>query len=174
MGTRYENQTGDVENYTPQCIIDTLHAVYKYGIDLDPASCLEADDRIHAKKWIGRTENGLNKVWIGPNIFVNPPYSRETIFQWASMATQAHLTFNNNVIWLSNNSTETIACQHILKAARKVCLPSSRMCFYNPTRPNNKNKAMQGQIIALLTRDELLAGMFDYHFSKHGVILNAG
>lgn len=40
------------------------------GIDLDPASCLEANARVGAAAWFGK--GGLDKPWHG-SVFLNPP-----------------------------------------------------------------------------------------------------
>jgi hypothetical protein len=45
-------------------------------IDLDPASCEEAQRTVQASEYFTADDDGLGREWFG-NIFLNPPYSRE-------------------------------------------------------------------------------------------------
>lgn len=59
------------EHYTPPYLVD--HARYTLGaIDLDPASCQEANERIRATSIFTREDDGFTRAWRG-NVFLNPP-----------------------------------------------------------------------------------------------------
>lgn len=150
MATRYSSMTADDEWFAPSDIIEIVRSVYLGRIDLDPASSSLANESVQARRFFGVMDNGLVHPWFGPNIFVNPPYKRETIFKWATRAITAVSCRGQNVIWLSNANVETEAIQLVLKWSTFVCFPSSRLCFTNPKRKDTR-KAMQASMICLLT-----------------------
>src|SRR5207253_2666456 len=43
-------------------------------IDLDPASCYEANQTVRASRYYTKEDDGLSKEWYG-NVWLNPPYS---------------------------------------------------------------------------------------------------
>ena len=45
------------------------------GIDLDPASCAEANKIVQAKQFYSQRDDGLKQPWFG-RIWLNPPYGR--------------------------------------------------------------------------------------------------
>ena len=44
------------------------------GIDLDPASCADAQATVRAARWIGLPDDGLAHDWAG-RVWLNPPWS---------------------------------------------------------------------------------------------------
>lgn len=69
------HQSKSVEWYTPARYIEAARACMG-SIDLDPASCFEANLTVKAAKYLTAEQNGLRYVWRG-NIWLNPPYGRE-------------------------------------------------------------------------------------------------
>ena len=59
------------EHYTPYELAEAAYEVMEF-IDLDPASCVEANKVIHAYKFFTKEDNGLSKEWHG-RVFLNPP-----------------------------------------------------------------------------------------------------
>jgi hypothetical protein len=59
------------EHYTPREYIEAARELMG-SIDLDPASCAEANETVKAAKWYGKREDGLSMNWAG-NIWLNPP-----------------------------------------------------------------------------------------------------
>lgn len=63
-----------VECYTPEPIVAATHRVLG-GIDLDPASCKEANKTVGAKRIFALPKDGLAQQWRG-RVFLNPPGGR--------------------------------------------------------------------------------------------------
>lgn len=64
-----------VEWYTPREIMDAVHAVMG-SIELDPASCAEANAIVRAQRYYTREDDGLRQSWASRTLWSNPPYGR--------------------------------------------------------------------------------------------------
>lgn len=62
------------EHYTPANIVEGAR-VLMGGIDLDPASCLVANETVKATRIYDVADDGLSKPWHG-RVFLNPPGGR--------------------------------------------------------------------------------------------------
>jgi len=100
------NNTGHIEWFTPKQYIDAVKEVMG-DIDLDPASCDEANAIVQAKQYFTKEENGLTQNWFG-RVFMNPPYSQGLVSKFANKLIE-ELTNGNTkeAIVLVNNATET-------------------------------------------------------------------
>lgn len=169
MATRYRDMTGETEWYTPEDVLEAVREVFGGQIDLDPASSAAANERVKAVRFFDREQNGLQTPWSG-NCFVNPPYHRSAIREWAHCATDEFLgPLDPNIIWLSNASVETAWAQEILRHARRVCFPAKRMKFSLGGLPPAK-PAMQGQMIALLSTEQRMIEDFEFKFNRFGPV----
>jgi ParB family chromosome partitioning protein len=65
------------EWYTPPQYVDLVRDVLD-EIDLDPASCAEANRIVRATRCYDVRDNGLTKRWHG-RVFLNPPYGRNIV-----------------------------------------------------------------------------------------------
>src|SRR5262249_46252551 len=63
-----------VEWYTPARYLEAVHKVMG-GVDLDPASNMQANGFVQAAKYFDKEEDGLKQDWFG-RVFLNPPYGR--------------------------------------------------------------------------------------------------
>ena len=62
------------EWYTPPIYIEAARIVLG-GIDLDPASCREANGHIRAATYWTKEDDGLSRPWAG-TVWLNPPYGK--------------------------------------------------------------------------------------------------
>lgn len=65
-----QHSSKSVEHYGPPGIGDMVREVFGGDIDLDPASCEQANTLIGAKKFY--SSDGLDRPWSG-NVYLNPP-----------------------------------------------------------------------------------------------------
>ena len=63
-----------IEYYTPSKFIEAARRVMG-GIDLDPASCAEAQKTVMADAYYDKHVDGLSQPWYG-RVWLNPPYSK--------------------------------------------------------------------------------------------------
>ncbi len=73
--SRPDNGDTDCERYTPREIIALVRQVMT--IDLDPASCEEANTVVQAKQFFTKIEDGRQQLWWG-NVFLNSPFDDRT------------------------------------------------------------------------------------------------
>lgn len=64
------------EWYTPTAIVEAARSVMG-SIDLDPASCEEANRTVKARRFYTREQDGLSLPWDTPAVWLNPPYGRD-------------------------------------------------------------------------------------------------
>lgn len=68
---------GKDEWYTPKHIIDAARSVMGGAIDLDPASCKEANKIVKASHYYTKEQNGLTCSWKADRLWLNPPFGRQ-------------------------------------------------------------------------------------------------
>lgn len=67
-----QHSSSTQEHYTPRTIVEAARKVLGV-IDLDPASCEEAQERVKAERFIGLPKDGLAELWTARTVFLNPP-----------------------------------------------------------------------------------------------------
>jgi ParB family chromosome partitioning protein len=151
------------EWYTPDWVISCAKQVMG-AVDLDPASSLQANKKIKAKKYYTIKDNGLNLQWKG-RIFLNPPFSKYNQFVDGLLEeiVQGNTT---EAILLVNNSTETAWFQKLLKKNYLVCLPKSRLHFWHPDRASLTGR--NGQAIFYIGLNE---NKFKEIFGHYGIVV---
>jgi hypothetical protein len=160
------NNSEENEWYTPPKWIEAARKAMG-GIDVDPASCDEAQKHIKAKKFFTIADDGLSKVWRG-RVWLNPPYSRETCPKFIE---KLLLYYREEAVSqacvLVNNATETAWLQDLLKASSAVFFPAGRISFLDRSgKP--ANKPLQGQLIAYLGER---SGSFCEAYESRGAVL---
>jgi ParB family chromosome partitioning protein len=157
--------TGNNEWYTPAPYIEAARAVLG-AIDLDPASCLEANAIIGASTFYTLEQNGLEQTWRG-RVWMNPPYAQPAIEYFAAKyADSVRGRLVTAGIVLVNNATETDWFRQLGDVSTAVCFPTGRVRFWSPDRESAA--PLQGQAV-LYAGDQLEA--FREAFSPFGVVL---
>jgi phage N-6-adenine-methyltransferase len=121
------------EWYTPSIYIAAVRAVLG-TIDLDPASCEQANDTIQADRFYTQAENGLMYPWYG-RVWLNPPYGTTTNKSNAGLWTRKLIAEYQigrvkQAIVLVNASPSTHWFHQLL--AFPVCLTEGRINFRSP------------------------------------------
>ena len=163
------NSRGVHEWFTPPAFAEAAREVLG-GIDLDPASTLEANSIIKAKRIYTCEDDGLAQAWRG-RVFMNPPYSQPLIKHFCEKLCQHYdIGEVEAAVVLVNNATETVWFQRIGRMATAICFPSGRLVFVdaNAELALNSKHPMQGQAVLYLgsQRDRFIA-----RFDIFGLIL---
>jgi phage N-6-adenine-methyltransferase len=139
------HNSGDEEWYTPDAILEVVRAVLG-TIDLDPASCQEAQERVKAERYFAQKCNALDRVWTG-KVFLNPPY--HACEAYLHELVRFHLRGDvPEAIALVNNATETGWAQRALDRASAVCMIRGRVQFHRPRASLDPvGSPLQGQIL---------------------------
>ncbi len=119
------------EWYTPAEYVESARVVLEV-IDLDPASCEEAQVTVKARRFFDLGDDCLAQDWIG-NVFMNPPYGRACAAFVAKLLEEYEAGRTTSAILLvSAYSTETIWFQPLFN--HPICFPDHRLRGWpNPT-----------------------------------------
>ena len=155
------------EWYTPAEFIESARNVMGC-IDLDPASCLAAQEIVNAKVFATKEDDSLRGefVWSG-NVWLNPPYSMPLIQDFTQKVVAEYEAGNiDQAIVLVNNSSDTRWFQSLLSKF-PACFTAGRVKFW---RPNHENfGTRQGQTIFYMGGN---TDKFAIEFSKHGTVVS--
>lgn len=121
--------TGENEWYTPSQYVEMAREVLG-GIDLDPASCAEANETVKATTFYTKDDDGLTKDWSG-RVWLNPPYSRDLMPQFVEKLRESYDAGDvEAAILLSHNNTDTAWFHSLAAVATAICFPKRRIKFY--------------------------------------------
>jgi hypothetical protein len=124
---RHGNLKGEYEWYTPEAIIEAARSVMG-GIDLDPASCDQAQAVVRAAQYFSEDDDGLAQHWSG-RVFLNPPFAHPTVKHFADkLLASGSVT---EAVWLSNACVDTEWWQALARRG-VVCCHLGRIKFYGP------------------------------------------
>lgn len=151
------------EHFTPPWLIGLVREVMG-GIDLDPASCANAQRAVQAERWYCEADDGLGQPWHG-RVFVNPPGDRRGSLPkqfWRKLAVEVARGSVVEFCWLCFNLSQarTLQIEAGLLEQCDLCVLRHRIRFSggSPTKDN-----------ALLywgpNRDR-----FEKTFANHGVV----
>ena len=116
--------------FTPACIVEPFRELSGGRIDLDAASCAEANELIRAERYYTEADNGLLLPWFRHN-FINPPFSK--IDQFAAKGLQELETGNvKSQLWVTNANTEVAWFKMLAARANAICFPGKRIQFRLP------------------------------------------
>ena len=156
--------TGENEWYTPIEIIEMARVVMG-GIDLDPASCEEANKVVSATSFFTAKTDGLKHDWHG-RVWLNPPYSRDLMPAFVQkLLSEVNAGRVSQAIMLSHNNTDTAWFHSVCSKISCVCFPKKRIKFY---RGKNVAAPVNGQAFFYIGKN---SSQFYGEFSKMGIVL---
>jgi hypothetical protein len=121
--------SGENEWYTPPEYIEMARDVMG-SIDLDPATCHEANETVKAEQIFTAEDDGLAQRWEG-NVWLNPPYSRDLMPAFVGKLCDSYADgFVEQAVLVSHNNTDTQWFQRLAKTASAICFPARRIRFY--------------------------------------------
>lgn len=136
------------EWYTPSHIVEAARSVMG-KIDLDPASCEEANRIVKATTFYTKEQDGLSREWKG-RVWLNPPYGRGAIDPFVEKLIESNLIGAvETAIVLTNNCSDTEWWQRLANAASAICFLRGRLRFWGPQERGNS--PTQGQTVMLLS-----------------------
>jgi phage N-6-adenine-methyltransferase len=166
--TRPENihvSDDSYEWYTPIEYIEAARCVMG-EIELDPASCKEANKVIGALEYFTQEDDGLSRPWFG-RVWLNPPYNMPNVENFTG---RAHVLYQTRkieqAVVLVNNATDAGWFQ-ILLNNYPACFTAGRVKFYGPNVSSGGPR--QGQAIFYLGKNKQ---EFIREFSKFGTVVS--
>lgn len=123
--------TGENEWFTPPEYIGRARAVLG-GIDLDPATHIEAQKIIGARQYFTKADDGLQHEWHG-RVWLNPPYAQPLIAHFVSkMCVERTAGRVSAAIMLTHNYTDTAWFHEAAGITDAICFTRGRIKFYEP------------------------------------------
>ena len=146
------------EWYSPRWVIEPAREVMQ-RIDLDPASCEQANETVRAVRFFTADEDGLAQPWAG-RVWMNPPYSGGNLGRWVEKLLES---FDSGevpeAIILLPAYTETGMAQAALSRCNAVCFPSRRVQFERPGLPT-RNPPAGSMLVYFGTHAERFRSVF--------------
>jgi ParB family chromosome partitioning protein len=130
------------EWYTPVKVLCKVREVLG-EIDIDPASCALAQEKVMAKEYYTEENSGLLVPWEG-KVFCNPPYSASLIKKFTGKFTDeaASGSMTEGII-LTNSGTDTLWNQNLICFTQAYTI--GRISFVDP-EGNSLGKGGRGQV----------------------------
>ena len=153
------------ERYTPSWIIDGAKAVMG-GIDLDPASCAAANERVGAARYYDTDMDGLAQPWAG-RVFTNPPYSNcsRWIERLAAEVQNGRVTQVVLLCPIRSLSQIVSRCNFLLRGS--LLLPTKRIAYLDPGTGRMISPPF-GSLMLYVGPYQL---RFNQLFQQHGTVL---
>jgi hypothetical protein len=153
-----------VEYFTPARYVTAARAVLG-GIDLDPASCAEANRVVQATTFYTREDDGLALPWRG-KVWLNPPYCGQTAaFVGKLLAEYAAGNVRAAIAVVSAANTDATWFAPLLRD-HFLCFVDHRIKFCGP---NARDQPRNNSIFAYIGADP---AAFIGGFSQFGYVLS--
>jgi len=116
------------ECWSPGWVVDWARGVLG-GIDLDPASCEEAQRTVRAARWCGVEDDGLALPWAG-RVWLNPPWGAGQKPLWVEKL----LSERDVTAWAALMSLDltSAAVRRLACAAEVVMVPTTKLRYARP------------------------------------------
>jgi hypothetical protein len=151
--------------FTPKYIAEPYRQLVGGQIDLDPASCAEANAVVQAQQYFTQAQNGLLRPWFG-HVFLNAPFSVMAQFVEKTLL-ELESGRVSSLLCLTNANTEVAWFRALATRANAICWPAKRIAFWLPgghTMANNP----RGQALFYFGQD---AQGFAMKFQHIGAIM---
>jgi phage N-6-adenine-methyltransferase len=156
-------QSKSTEWFTPQRYVESARKVLG-GIDLDPASCAEANKVVQADTFYSVDEDGLETDWFG-RIWLNPPYGEACSAFVAKLCAAYDMEEIDSAILLVNsNSTDTAWFAPLWDQV--LCFTSGRINFWSV--PESSSGPTHGSCFVYFGNDQ---EGFIREFSEYGAVV---
>ncbi len=115
--------------------MESVRAVMGY-VDLDPASCLEANKVVKAKRFYTIRDDGLSKNWRAENVWLNPPRGTEervsvqSIWSRRLIAHYRRKEIKKEAMFIVRAVIGYIWFEDIWNLCPNICLLSKRPAYY--------------------------------------------
>jgi ParB family chromosome partitioning protein len=129
------------EWYTPAPIVELARTLMG-GIDLDPASCFDANAIVKASRYYTAAEDGLQQPWRG-RVFVNAPGGSVSEY-WSHLLCERRIGHVEEAIWVGYSLEQLQTLQmdgrpHPIEIP--ICIPSKRIAFIENDVMKERRKA---------------------------------
>lgn len=130
---------------TPPELVDMARSVMG-DIELDPASCSEANERfVRAMRFYDEEIDGLRQSWATPALWLNPPYSGRGAYEFArKFAEEASGIFQ--AVVLVNSATGTRAFRYLFDSCDAICFCNRRIQFLDPSGLRSQSNNSKEQL----------------------------
>lgn len=123
--------TGENEWYTPERYLEAARQVLG-GIDVDPATSVQAQETVRAVSFFTAADNGLLHEWNG-KVWMNPPYAQPFIQLFIEkLAMEVREGRATAAIALTHNYTDTEWFHIAARACAAICFTRGRIKFLSP------------------------------------------
>lgn len=138
--------------------------------DLDPASNEAARKVVGARHYFTKLTNGLDKTWTG-NVWLNPPYSRDLIKEFAAKAVSEWGRCNVKMMFILVNTSSSASWWHQLaRAATLTIFLPKRVDFWHPDG-RTSNGGRYDQTLFFFSLDPKRIAMCRKVFSDAGALI---
>lgn len=127
----FEELPGDGDFYTNPIIIDAARQAMG-GVDLDPASCREANRIVRATRFFNASIDGLVHKWDAEKIWLNPPFNQWD--QWAPKIREelARGIIEQLCVLIPTRSLTVKSLHSLLCRATAMVIFNGRIPFHGP------------------------------------------
>ncbi len=174
-GAREAIHSSESEDYyTPAPYVEAARLVMG-GIDLDPASCEEANLVVRATSIFTVANDGLSLDWFG-RVWLNPPYGDHPVSNKSNQAVWSErllLAYRHGrveaAVMLVNAVTDRKWFQPLW--GYSICFTDHRIKFLTPADIEDKHQPTHGNALVYLGTDH---ARFSSVFKRFGPVVGAG